>query len=702
MSASTPEAPEPGKRLGPGVKPIVHAKMVSKHSAWDDDVWQFDNETPGQHEKTARITWDFKLPGGSVLTDPAWAEFLFGWKLFVDSLRTDPHGGTPLGPGSMSSVQRGLSLLVPWMVGRGYLNFEAFDNEASWEFLNELLRKEVDTTDVFVHGKPPKLSFSPLWVPIRLVALLYRQRKVFRDAGLPAPQEPYFDGMSANAVLKELGKRKDGRIPPLPDDRSLAIMERALYFLDHPAEDAIRIVEEMAVARENGLVPRVRRRGKEEPGKSSFARAIAVHRVAAAFEFSIDPATGEPWHCRLERGSTTGARGDKEVTLKLVEVARGIVHDVMGAAVTVLQSHTGIRASEIAAMVAGTDPETGLPVCIKTKLSLSGLTEIFYIKSTESKINKEALEWVIGARPVGSKQEPDPVKAVRVLDRLLDRWRKMSGRKELLLRLRGTRGLPNSAVSVGRALSSHVQDLLLNFTKRQVIWPGQTAETMNAAVEQSGLRSHQWRSTFALYVIRTRPNMLSAVSRHFKHLSIAMTEEGYIGNDPELLAAMDSVRTQEAAKWFMMASTGTLPFAGKMAARVEAHREELKARAAEGQDAMEAYVAQNHLHWWSADHGKCFVGLNPTASRCHAIAGTTSDSATAPNFGARSPTACLGCECFLVDTHHISFWKNRLDRLRAVLSAADKSKGDEYRVAKAREQQAEAILRAFKKRGLDD
>ena len=36
----------------------------------------------------------------------------------------------------------------------------------------------------------------------------------------------------------------------------------------------------------------------------------------------------------------------------------------------------------------------------------------------------ERVEWLVGSRPVGSKEIPPPVRALGVLTRLLDPWRK--------------------------------------------------------------------------------------------------------------------------------------------------------------------------------------------------------------------------------------------------------------------------------------
>ena len=67
-----------------------------------------------------------------------------------------------------------------------------------------------------------------------------------------------------------------------------------------------------------------------------------------------------------------------------------------------------------------------------------------------------------------------------------------------------------------------------------------------------------------------------------------MTEQGYIGNDPELFEAMDSVRQQLTARLFFEAATGKTTYAGHMATLIEEHRAML-AQLVLGKEATPAY-----------------------------------------------------------------------------------------------------------------
>ncbi len=67
-----------------------------------------------------------------------------------------------------------------------------------------------------------------------------------------------------------------------------------------------------------------------------------------------------------------------------------------------------------------------------------------------------------------------------------------------------------------------------------------------------------------MYVIRTDSRMLPAVSQHFKHVSLAMTEQGYLGDDVELLGVMEDTATRETARMLCELATGKTVAGGKM------------------------------------------------------------------------------------------------------------------------------------------
>lgn len=196
--------------------------------------------------------------------------------------------------------------------------------------------------------------------------------------------------------------------------------------------------------------------------------------------------------------------------------------------------------------------------------------------------------------------------------------------------------------------------------------------------------------------------MLPEISRHFKHMSIALTETGYIGNDPELLDSIDSIRRQSVVGFLLQQLRGATPLAGGMAKLIDAQRERLRETASSNpklseEESLESWVLETDLRIWFNPHGKCFIDLFPADARCHRLAGTSPWLATAPNYAHQSPSVCCGCNCFGVDHEHLDFWTDRLRRGELVLQSAGPGKNHEYRVEFERVRQARSIVRALTK-----
>jgi hypothetical protein len=352
---------------------------------------------------------------------------------------------------------------------------------------------------------------------------------------------------------------------------------------------------------------------------------------------------------------------------------------------------------------AGINQETGLPSCIVLRTSRTGLNIVFYLKGLVSKIHSKEMEWVIGARPADSSYIPPPVRALIVLQQLFHYWRELGERDDLIVSFCANIGLPKVKSSIGRPYSQNINLGQKSFLRRYVDL-GVLGDNPDVDIYRDGqaLSTHQWRKTFALYVIRTDSRMLPHISQHFKHLSLAMTEQGYIGNDPELIEAMDSVRQQLTARLFYEAATGKTSYAGQMATLIQGHRNML-AQLIKGKEAIpayraiEAWVIENDLRIWFAEHGKCLIRLRPNAARCHEQAGTTNWRNDRPNFAFQVPSVCVGCECFLIDSEHIEYWQKRYhSNLDSFTNAERIGRGDEFYVARQRARQSAAILRVLR------
>jgi integrase len=700
---------------------------VSSQSQWRDRFWQFDNETAGARAEVSRIHWDVALPDGSCLTDRQWAAQLeafkrFAWSLFTDESR---YCGRPLKPASASALSTGIGCLARWMIRRNFLSFSELDNAASEAFLDDMADEtaQADLQPTQIEETMPDhesdaapgadgegMSVSQVWRRVNIWQQLWRQAGELREAGIPTLPEPPFNGRSAKQVSRDIATRAASLIPPLPDEVALPIMNAAHRMIGLPAEEVIRLHEMYA----EGVQAAIKDGQKwRNPQNDRGLRAVK------GFQFSVLPGEMEPWHSPLDRAELndfwpTYKRGYTPSTVSGSQLLRSLICSIRDACAIVIQSETGLRVSELCGLKPGIDRESGLPSCVRVRQSYSGLNELFYVDGRLFKTvaRSEKVEWLVGSRPAGSNEIPPPVRALHVLTRLLDPWRKLARdpkiAKTLFVQPAGNHGMPGQS---GIAIT--FEDMIL-VGQRQFVYRyvdlsklpdrSRRGEDLAAYRDSRGLclRTHQWRKTFARYICGTDSRMLPAVSRHFKHLTLAMTEEAYLGKNPALQDAYESNINQSTARILYENARGKPAQAGRMAKVIDEHRAELQALIANkdernGRRAVQKWIEQNRLQIFFAPHGKCFIRLDPVGARCHEVGQTVHWLNEEPNYAIRHPSVCAGCSCFLVDKENEEFWLQRyLDNYRAFVQGASLGKASDYRIARERADQAAAILQALK------
>jgi hypothetical protein len=427
----------------------------------------------------------------------------------------------------------------------------------------------------------------------------------------------------------------------------------------------------------------------------------------------------EPWHTPPDQAEVDEfwavyKKGYTRSTVSGSQLLRSLICSIRDACSIVIQSETGLRVSELCGLDPGIDQESGLPTSVRVRRSYSGLNELFYVDGRLFKTvpTSERVEWLVGSRPVGSKEIPPPVRALGVLTRLLDPWRKLARDPEiartLFVQPAGIHGMPGKS-----GIGITFEDMIL-VGQRQFVYRyvdlsklpdrNRRGEDLAAYRENRGLclRTHQWRKTFARYICGTDSRMLPAVSRHFKHLTLAMTEEAYLGKNPALQDAYESNINQSTARILYENARGKPAQAGRMAKVIDEHRADLQALIAnkderDGRRAIQKWVEHNRLQIFFAPHGKCFIRMDPVGARCHEVGQTVHWLNEEPDYAIRHPSLCAGCSCFLVDKENEEFWLQRyLDNYRAFLQGASLGKASDYRIARERADQAAAILQALK------
>jgi hypothetical protein len=207
-----------------------------------------------------------------------------------------------------------------------------------------------------------------------------------------------------------------------------------------------------------------------------------------------------------------------------------------------------------------------------------------------------------------------------------------------------------------------------------------------------------FRKAWAQFALAVDSRLLPVIQMHFHHLSLSMTEGGYIGNNPIQVESIRAVSRQQRTLLIYEAVIGRSLLAGQMGEQIEQNLDELRERV-EGMSTSNAWkeVAQYcddlDLQIWWAPHGKC-LPLSPTAMRCHESAGTVSWLNREPNYATREPSLCAGCRCFILDLRHRGYWEDRYVQNSISFELAIKRGVEhQFRVVKQRANQAGKLLR---------
>ncbi len=678
---------------------------VSSTTRWQDSRWIFDNPTAGAGANYSTIEWNILFDDGTNLLDGCHADLLEQFRRLAWSLFADPRAGKALKAGTARTLSVGLRELLWWMVKNCYSRMSELDHTASQRYLdncqarldgvaqedslenlldeNEL--ESIDTADrehneKTFGGTDEALEVTEAWVRIRLVVWRYmwNQRAAVRDAGIePLPQEP-FGGRKILHLATEMATKAAQKIPPLPDELAVVIMNAAHAYMEKAAPDVLRMVKDMLALRD------------------IYSRTATISKHMRKWEFSVSPGSAQTWHAPLAEARSPYA------TLRV------LADDLSRACSIILQSETGMRANELCSLPAGVNPETGLPACIEMRLSKSGMLELFYLKGTLSKTRPtpESATWLLAARPRGSDVLPNSVRAVDVTQKLLQPFREMAdgeARKALFVVFDVGEGFPIN----GHTISALTNSLLLKWQKRfvaaHVDWATvkDTPDTQKYINSKGDcLRTHQWRKTYAQFVFQVNPKLLAAIARQFKHLSIAMTEGAYINTNDALLKDVAEHNLYRTTDRLLEFARGAAPkMEGRLAKLLEKYANELGTiikgkNDIEATQAMLAWCSQRGLKLFFHSYGSCIPGLAPTEAECHKRAQTVHWANIAPNYATREPSVCTGCFLFMVGPESVEFWRDRYVSNNAVyLQAKAQGKANDFRVARERAAQSAAYLK---------
>jgi integrase len=594
---------------------------VSERSAWNDDIWAFRGSTAGQRPSVSTINWKISLPDGSLLTDPQHGQLLEAWKRVIWCLFAEPGDGRQRKWETLGAIFLGMRYLTRWMVERRLKEFSTLTPPVVKDYLDDLAanKRSGDGDD--------GLCMSSFARYIQVLRYIWWARHDLALQGLPSMMEDPLGGRSVGAVTIQLATKASTSIRALQDDEFLAIVNSAWEYIEKNATVLVKANSKISTFRDTSRERRERH----------------IAKVADGVGHGL-----------------TGPMLSKQI-----EQLRTVCS-------IIIQASTGMRVSELVGLeVDRFVGDQRLPDCVEVERTEDDYYELFFLRGWCFKgiKGREESRWVAGLRPAGSDYLPPPVRAAQILAALDDGWRRWTGRKELYLCLgcSGT-GFPISPRKIARTATSTA-------LRRQKEW------IRDSVGLKGGFSTHMWRKTFAQYMVRSAPGMLPVISDHFKHLSQAMTEQGYLkarAGDKELNDLVRAERSRFAAQVLHEIATGEQPIVGPKAEwlrqEVGAILKRLSNRPLEGHSAdIEEIVRENHFKLWDSDWGYCVFAAE--GARCHRKNGVLGAWARrTPNFAERSPPRCVECPHFAVAPDHEPFWRRRLEESRARWEAC---KGDQ-------------------------
>lgn len=700
----------------PNLASIVTADQplrVSTKSLWTDGNWRLPGWVPGINDANFTIRFDVD----------ANASTIDGLKWLTALLFVGRYGRTFYHPSTAGAYSAGIRHLARFMKQRDFRSFGQLDRQAFQEFVNDIhvtlvdpkeeaaawggdgeeglddmLRADgVEPVDRAMDDPDATGGVAKAYNRLRIWKLLWDHRDTMREAGIKPLTFNPFANSTPTKMAKKLATVAAEEIPALPDEVALPLLAGAQRLIDEPAQDVIELQRQYlsTMARMDRAPPTDERR--------------KLQKIIEGFEFSTLKGEMSAWHVPITLAANELGGG---------EALRDLIETIRDACLVVIMGYTGVRISEAVSVVV--EPRIllrdVLPACVTKEVSKSGLSQHYMLHGLLSKGQERPTpeKWLMGARPLsGAVREPATVRAIRVLEALYDPWRRFASdphaKRQLFLGFAGS-GLPRRRTSI-TAITSQT----LRFGLKALVADTRYVDLSNLeeaartkeelrpylATESSKvaacIRPHQWRKTFMRYAMRTDPKMAPAVSQHFKHLTVAMTERDYGAKDIRFLEEGDSMRARATGSFLRRMVEGTARPVSRLEKAFELFGEQWRAMIPDDvphdDDAFTKLAIDQDLRIWFAEHGRCLIALQPDEARCHERAGTKGWRHARPNMLTRTPSLCTGCKNFSIHEDTTSFWRRRyVEHQRAYLGA----RGDlSFEIIRRRAEQAAAYLRAL-------
>ncbi|GAA0429860.1 integrase [Massilia aurea] len=679
---------------------------ISSNSQFKDVVWSFINPTPGARKGDSNLNWEIELLDGSRLTDQQHVERIRWAKILTLTLFVLPVKGRAPAPGSAPGLRHEFKWILSWMSERGYHSPSELTPSVIQQYIEELYHFMIR------HCSDEEISVSTAIRALAPLMRLWDQRSALEKMGVKSLSNHPFEGKGTHAVAKEIATKAQGWIKPIPDEVAIPLLNKAAWFLETPADDVIKLLDVVRDPSAGVVVPIERGEYismcKAGEGKSSRLRR--AKKFLDNFQFGTPTGEENPWHESLDvKYNATSERSARKM-----ERVRELWESVRDAAAIVIQSTSGMRISELLGIKAGIDSETGLPRDVRLEKSPTGLYEWFVLRSVLSKTDDglpREVDWVLGMRPGGSVQMPLAVRALYILNKIYEPWRTNTQSEYLFLSKGMGKLLPLASTSL-RAMSNDTLNVTIKrFIERWIDLSRLPDESKHKSEDNdlipwreskgSIFSTHMLRKTWAQFTLACDPRLLPVIQMQFHHLSLAMTEGGYIGRNPLLIEALDSISLQKRNLMLFESLTGKTLLAGRMGEQLEQEMARLRATVGELSTSEKwkstAEWADSHdLQMFFSAHATC-CPTRTSEMRCHDTARTPVWLRKEPNSATREPSLCAGCACAVMDKSHEPFWSERYVTSEVTIKAASVAeiKQGYFREIRFRAEQARNILKKF-------
>jgi hypothetical protein len=687
---------------------------IGERSRFRDDKWFFTNHIPGAPKANSTLNWAMVLSDGSSLTEARHATRLHWAKLLLLTLIVVPVNQRIRAAGSMANIQASFNYLLSWMSECGY--------HAPHELKPDAVRCFIDHVAPIMAARcmDAELNRNTFSRGLFVISHLWNQRRSLLQMGIEPMTTHPFDGKTPEEVGRELSAKVSNLIPPLPDEVALAVLNKAAWFLGTPADDVLRLMDvftDPLAGSTMTVKSDLRSNYTHKAGLKNRSRHRRVRRFLDRFEFGIVDGESRPWHEPILSSDTEPSHDAERSTNDKYDGKRRVAdlwEAVRDAAAIIVQAMTGMRASELLSIKAGIDEHSRLPSEVRIELSLTGLYEWFVVRSVISKTEEGSpreVDWVLGMRPAGTTEIPLAVRALCIVNALQAPWLARARTGHLFLSISHGKGLlrTNAAAnSIGvKNLNAHMQRFIVHWVDLTCL-PDQSVHHITEMDlvpwrESRGeiFRTHMLRKTWAQYALACDSRLLPAIQMQFHHLSLAMTEGSYIGRNPMLLEALNSVSVQKRNLLLFEAVIGKSQLAGRMGEQLDSALSELRTEVhnlpmSEKWTRTVAWADRNDLRMFFSAHATCCPSRS-SEMRCHDASKTPVWVRWAPNSSMRTPGLCAGCACAIMDKSHEQFWSDRYIASQHSLAAAKTVEiaHGSFREVRFRAEQARGILKKF-------